>query len=846
MPRQVAVSAENNFSKGLITETTALNFPENAATETYDCIFNQIGEVTRRPGFDLEPSYTLYTATIPTVQTSEVFTEYLWQAVSGDGDINFLVQQQGDKIHFYDVSSSTSSVSDNKKTFTVDLDSFLATSSGLNPAERQCSFASGNGDLIVVNPACDPFFVSYDVNAVTVTSTEITLKYRDFTGLDDGLSVFERPTTTVANLITSNPEHYYNLLNQGWNSSDALAQWDTALTNVPSNADYIALCRASETDSFDVSRVSGNQAFSNRPAPKGHFILDVGNADREQALDDEGFTATLPGTVTDITSSGTAIGSMIGPANAFDGSMGSAATWTGTTGVHVGKTLSAPAQVHHITFRGEATVGFGATSNPNYTFNLYAKNGAAPSNSTDGTSLATTSTGDGNGIITLTSSDQTTFYDHVWLRAIASANDSHGIYEMTIHKISYADFSFDSSVTPERPSTVAFAGGRIFYAGINANDLNGNIYFSQVIENSGQYGKCYQENDPTDEFFSDLLPDDGGIVRIPEIGNVKKIFAYQSSILIYATNGVWMISGSRGSPFAANDYVVRKLSSLGTVSNLSFVDIRGVPVWWAEDGIFTIKFDPNYDSFDVKSITDDTIKTFVLSIPTYNRRFVKGAYDILNDTAYWIYNDGEDLDVADTYVYNAAVVMNGLSGSFYPWTIGEGVPQVRGISYVADTSGTGTEQIKYTTTIPIDASSESLTYSGCYNDSYKDWSSYVTISGDSDDEIDYTSYFITGYKIHADGTRFFQPQYVFFYLQQQDDASAYMQAIYDFTTTGNTGKWSSKQQIYNSDLLDRGVNYRRLKVRGKGRAMQFRVNSESGKPFTLIGWASRESAGQTV
>lgn len=33
MPRSAAITVENNFTKGLITEFTAMNFPENAITE---------------------------------------------------------------------------------------------------------------------------------------------------------------------------------------------------------------------------------------------------------------------------------------------------------------------------------------------------------------------------------------------------------------------------------------------------------------------------------------------------------------------------------------------------------------------------------------------------------------------------------------------------------------------------------------------------------------------------------------------------------------------------------------------------------------------------------------------
>jgi hypothetical protein len=42
------------------------------------------------------------------------------------------------------------------------------------------------------------------------------------------------------------------------------------------------------------------------------------------------------------------------------------------------------------------------------------------------------------------------------------------------------------------------------------------------------------------------------------------------------------------------------------------------------------------------------------------------------------------------------------------------------------------------------------------------------------------------------------------------------------------------------------MRFRRLKVRGKGRALQLRFESETGKPFTIVGWAYKGSANADV
>ena len=74
MPRQQAFSIENNFSKGLLTEHTALNFPENACTETFNCTFDNLGNVSRRLGFDYENANSVLGDNITGAILDRVFT----------------------------------------------------------------------------------------------------------------------------------------------------------------------------------------------------------------------------------------------------------------------------------------------------------------------------------------------------------------------------------------------------------------------------------------------------------------------------------------------------------------------------------------------------------------------------------------------------------------------------------------------------------------------------------------------------------------------------------------------------------------------------------------------------
>lgn len=852
MPRQQALAAENKFTKGLITESTALSFPTDACTETFDCVFDETGRVTRRLGLDYEDNYVLETVTL---EDGEVFTEFVWYNVGGQANFNYYVQQQGATLHFYDLSSTTN-LSDNKKSFTLDLNDYIPDSSAENPALRACQYAVSDGDLVVVNPVCDPFYAAYIAETDSLTVTEIVLKIRDFEGVDDGLTLNQRPTNTVANLITGNPEHYYNLLNQGWYVADALSQWDTARTDMPSNADIVSMYRSSETDAFDNTKVTAKSP-GNTPAPKGHFILEVTEIDRPTAITDDGLTGV--GTITSEVAIGQGVGSTIGNATdagglaaAFDGttnqSGAASAVKNSTDRSWVGKNFGGPSfRITKAIVHGPNNGGYLDGGNAAMSLQLLAKVGAPPTTFSDGTSLGLisfTDTDNESSGRTITSSDTTTHWNHAWVRSAQDTGfpTNMGFAEVIFYTVGSSSNpgGLEPFSTTERPSTVAHLNSRLFYAGIDNAIIGNNVYFTQIIESDIQREQCYQQNDPTSEELSDLLPSDGGVVRIPDMGQVKKLFASRNSLLVFATNGVWLISGSQGQGFLANDYVVSRLSNVGCDSPLSFIDYKGTPIWWAEDGIYTVEYNADYNSYNAVSLTDETIKSFFLEIPAFNRKFVKGTYDTSADLIQWAYNDSATLEDTEYYTYNKILNFNPRGKSFYPWTIGDvDGPTVRGLIALQDGERNDPQVIKFVTTINIDADEESLTFSEARHAAYRDWVTYA--DGVEDDEADYTSYFITGYRLDGKSQRFFQPNYVFVFLETEDDASCFMQGIYDFTNSGSSGKWSSRQQVYNDALQYRDVNYRRLKVRGKGRALQLKFASESRRPFTIIGWSMLES-----
>jgi len=418
----------------------------------------------------------------------------------------------------------------------------------------------------------------------------------------------------------------------------------------------------------------------------------------------------------------------------------------------------------------------------------------------------------------------------------------------------------------QRPSVVAFFSGRAVYAGINAAGFNSNIYFTQIIQNSLQYGNCYQQNDPTASDLFDILPDDGGVISIPEAGTVFHMQTVPGGLAIFAANGIWFLTGSTGLGFTANDYAILKIADVPTISDTSFVNVNGYPAWWNAEGIYILQGSDSGTMPVVKSLTWDTFKTFYDEIPVTSKRFARGFFDKTDGQVRWLYRSTTTTDLNDIYEYDRVLNFNLRTQAFYPWTISDnGFVKVHSIlstelitrpvivNNVIDGSGNNvvdlsTNQViafadsgnadqqfdKYLVSYP-DSGSYKITFAERTDDTYRDWFSYDSFG------INYISYFITGFKLRGQAIRKFQSNWVQIFSRLLDEVSYKFQGIWDYAITGSgTGRWSSNQTIAHTDTNYSNA-FRRLKVRGHGKALQFRVSSVDDTPFDIIGWSSMQT-----
>lgn len=291
----------SNFTKGLNTEATGLNFPEDAAVDLDNVELFTTGEVKRRLGLDFEGGYSLSADVFAeSTLTTAAISTHEWRSVNSIGELNFLALQIGLKIYFYDLGAEPVS---GTLVGSVDLDSFSTNS---NAASFLIDASFGEGRMLVTSRFLEPLYIEYDGDTATFSTHMIQLLIRDFDGLVDGFEVNERPATLT-------PEHRYNLLNQGWPLKilaslnqqgdgapvdlDPVQQFKTVLGVYPSNSDSVLLGKlgaaedAANIGTFHPIQVT-KFAASNTPSPKGHFILNPFNRARSQVqgYNESGYT----------------------------------------------------------------------------------------------------------------------------------------------------------------------------------------------------------------------------------------------------------------------------------------------------------------------------------------------------------------------------------------------------------------------------------------------------------------------------------------------------------------------------------------------------------------------------
>lgn len=763
MANQIANKNYWNFSKGIITETSPLLYPENASIDEANFVLNRDNSRQRRLGIDYEPAYTLVNSgNLYATLSPTALSTFKWSGVGGRAGLIYDCVQVSSTLYFFDASQSAQSSS-------LVGSVTLSASNLYDPL----SYASIQGVLVVSSREIGPKSIGPVFAAEVVTSFDIDdlqILIRDLYGVEDGHAVDYRPDTLT-------DKHKYNLLNQGWRDS-LIQSFYISTGTYPSNADIWHVAKDSG-NVFQSSYLTSTH-FGTTPAPRGHYIIDA--FFRGDYRTGSSATAPLPDVI-----------------------------------------------------RPCITTPWSSYCPPPITFP--------------------------QGISGL------------------PADVEHG-----------------------KIGCVTTYSGRIFYSGIDNNLVDGDlrsphysgmVFFSRLAESTGDLSKCYTEADLTSEEISDVIASDGGTINILEAYNIQAMRELSGALLVFAENGVWSISGT-DKGFSATDFILRKVTDVGCLSASSIVVVEGSAIfYWTQNGIYSVSGN-SVEGFVSTSISINTIQSLYDEIPTVVKRYTKGIYDPISKEARWLYTNSQSYNSGvNPYLFDRELILNIELQAFYVNTFDNTGPYaadyiqlngevassvvynvvigvdsvVIGLDTVVATYGyeLGVDAgIKYLTIVPN--TNLYFTFSSFNNDSFMDWVTYNSVGKN------YESYLITGHELLQDSMRNKAVEYIVFHfnrtettyvatvdgVEYDDPSSCLVQTRFDFSDSSTSGKWSTEYQAYRlnrfyqpsapAGVFDYGhsVITTKNKVRGKGRAISYKIRSEQGKNMHILGWGVQYSGNSTV
>lgn len=280
MPKKSVKAEVNTFIKGLITEASPLNFPENASLDEQNFELLPTGVRQRRLGMDFEDAYVGRIGIFGTesFDISKVKT-YVWKDAAGISGNDLLVVQMNNRLQFF--NTNVASLSSDGYINTI---AFPVLEFGV----RANSFTAIDGKLIAVTGEGNVFAITYHPSTNDVTYEMYRLRVRDMWGVeyaDSDNNQYYRPPQSAPR------EHFYNLYNQSWGAprrwegvankqfTDPVGYFSSQYGVLPAKEETVwtAMTVKADSDPYEYMRPNAwGELFGSTPvAAKGYFVIDL-------------------------------------------------------------------------------------------------------------------------------------------------------------------------------------------------------------------------------------------------------------------------------------------------------------------------------------------------------------------------------------------------------------------------------------------------------------------------------------------------------------------------------------------------------------------------------------------
>ena len=400
-----------------------------------------------------------------------------------------------------------------------------------------------------------------------------------------------------------------------------------------------------------------------------------------------------------------------------------------------------------------------------------------------------------------------------------------------------------------------FFAGRFFYL------ASSTVLFSQIIrEDIRGIGKCYQEADPTSQKISDIIATDGGQIIFQDLGYGKKIKKFPLGLLVFGSKSVYAITSTSSNTFNATQYLTQFVTHSGCMSGASVVGAEDVVYYWSPQGIYQIVVDQVSGTQAIaSSLSSNTIQQWYNNLPNFSKENCIGAYDYTNRRIVWLYpTDENNLENRDGvlvyYLDFKAFLPSKISKGGDLIVVFETVMPTYIVPSIALFAGEDEIEAGTNDVIVKDFGQEyGRNFSVCYLGYIKSYDRLFFCDFYSRNFLDWQGYNYKSYAVSFPITfgSTWQKQYTpvlqCYYLRTEEDelkngqylapSSCYLSARWKWGETQESDRWDLTQESYIH--IPRFMEFKyvngKIRVRGSGPAVQYKIESKDDNDFKLSG-----------
>ncbi|CAH9015128.1 hypothetical protein PODOV005v1_10032 [Vibrio phage PS32B.2] len=450
--------------------------------------------------------------------------------------------------------------------------------------------------------------------------------------------------------------------------------------------------------------------------------------------------------------------------------------------------------------------------------------------------------------------------------------------------------AFRSRLSYERTTggctTVAEYAGRVWYAGFSGDTAGSTLKMSNKIlysqTGNDDLTSCYQEADPTSISDAALVDTDGGWVGIDGIDEVIKLVPTDTSLVVFATNGVWVIAGVDGNSFTPTSSMVLKVTDKGPLNAENIIQVDSDLHFWAEDGLYQLQSN-GFATFNVNPMTKLTINSLILDLSEEDFRSMSGAYDERLDRLIWVIDGAVDVSARREIIYHLAFQSFTIN-TFYKEDSGSETKEVVGVvktpQFISSAMNVSVVEgfdniVEGPDNIVIETSERDgkpsrvayLSLRNTNNNTYLFFSDLVRDDFADWGTVDAPAHLLTGYVTGGDTSRQKQVPNLTVHCNRtettateegvKNESSCLLRSQWEWTDDPYANKWGPTTQVYRLPRPQiRGIDQpvaegiqvvtTRNKLRGRGRTVSLMFSTEAGKDCQLLGWSMIVGASDNV